>query len=134
MWSSAAVGCIEIEDQLVPKRTHHHKGIEHLIPTEAMVDKVRAAVKAREDPDFLIITHTNAVRQVSFAEAVKRGHAYAEAGADMIMAFPRTPEEARQLSKEVHKPVVFMLRSEADRPALTPRELYALGYPLMIQP
>jgi 2-methylisocitrate lyase-like PEP mutase family enzyme len=44
---------IEIEDQLVPKRAHHHKGIEHLIPSEAMVDKVRAAVEAREDPDFL---------------------------------------------------------------------------------
>jgi 2-methylisocitrate lyase-like PEP mutase family enzyme len=125
---------IEIEDQLVPKRAHHHKGIEHLIPSGAMVDKVRAAVEARQDPDFLIIACTNAVRQESFAEAVRRGNAYAEAGADMIMAFPRTPEEARQLPKEVHKPVVFMLSSAGDRPALTPQELYALGYPLVIEP
>jgi 2-methylisocitrate lyase-like PEP mutase family enzyme len=125
---------IEIEDQLVPKRAHHHKGIEHLIPSEAMVDKVRAAVEARQDPDFLIIARTNAVRQASFAEAVRRGNAYAEAGADMIMAFPRTPEEVRQLPKEVHKPVVFMLSSAGDRPALTPQELYALGYPLVIEP
>lgn len=125
---------IEIEDQLVPKRAHHHKGIEHLIPSEAMVDKVRAAVEAREDPDFLIIARTNAVRQVSFAEAVRRGNAYAEAGADMIMALPRTPEEARQLPKEVHKPVVFMLSTAGDRPALTPQELSTLGYPLIIEP
>jgi 2-methylisocitrate lyase-like PEP mutase family enzyme len=41
-----------------------------------------------------IIARTNAVRQVSFAEAVKRGNAYADAGADMIMALPRTAEEA----------------------------------------
>jgi 2-methylisocitrate lyase-like PEP mutase family enzyme len=125
---------IEIEDQLVPKRAHHHKGIEHLIPSEAMVDKVRAAVEAREDPDFLIIARTNAVRQVSFAEAVRRGNAYAEAGADMIMALPRTPEEARQLPKEVRKPVVFMLSTAGDRPALTPQELSTLGYPLIIEP
>lgn len=125
---------IEIEDQLVPKRAHHHKGIEHLIPTDAMVDKVRAAVEAREDPDFLIIARTNAVRQVSLAEAVKRGNTYADAGADMIMAFPRTLEEARQLPKEVHKPVVYMLSAVGERPPFTPRELYALGYPLIIEP
>ena len=52
----------------------------------------------------------------------------------MIMAFPRTPEEARQLPKEVHKPLVFMLSSVADRHALTPWELYALAYPFIIEP
>jgi 2-methylisocitrate lyase-like PEP mutase family enzyme len=50
------------------------------------------------------------------------------------MASPRTPEEVRQLPKEVHKPVVFMFSSAGDRPALTPQELYALGYPLVIEP
>jgi methylisocitrate lyase len=125
---------IEIEDQLVPKRAHHHKGIEHLIPTEAMADKVRAAVEAREGPDFLIIARTNAIRQVGIAEAVKRGNAYAEAGADMIMAFPRTPEEARQLPKEIQSPVVYMLSAVGERPPLAPQELYAMGYPLIIEP
>jgi methylisocitrate lyase len=124
---------IEIEDQLVPKRAHHHKGIEHLIPLEAMVDKVQAAAEAREDPDFLIIARMNAVRQVSFAEAVKRGNAYAEAGADMVMALPRTAEEARQLPKEIHKPVVYMLSLAGDRPPFTLQELYAMGYPLIIE-
>jgi 2-methylisocitrate lyase-like PEP mutase family enzyme len=124
---------IEIEDQLVPKRAHHHKGIEHLIPLEAMVDKVQAAAEAREDPDFLIIARTNAVRQVSLAEAVKRGNAYADAGADLIMALPRTAEEARQLPKEMHKPVVYMLSIAGDRPPLTLQELYAMGYPLIIE-
>jgi methylisocitrate lyase len=125
---------IELEDQLVPKRAHHHKGIEHLIPTEAMVDKVRAAVEARQDPDFLIVARTNAVRQVGFAEAVRRGNAYAEAGADMIMAFPRTPEEVRQYPREIGKPAAYMLSAVGERPPLSPAELYALGYRLIIEP
>ena len=123
---------IEIEDQLVPKRAHHHKGIDHLIPLGAMVDKVRAAVEAREDADFLIIARTSAVRQASFAEAVKRG-AYADAGADLIMALPRTAEEARQLPKAIHKPVVYMLSMAGDRPPFSLQELYAMGYPLIIE-
>jgi 2-methylisocitrate lyase-like PEP mutase family enzyme len=97
------------------------------------VDKVCAAAEAREDPDFLIIARTNAIRQVSFAEAMKRGNAYVEAGADMIMALPRTPEEARQLPKEVHKTVVYMLSAMGERPPFTPRELYGMGYPLIIE-
>jgi len=91
-------------------------------------------VEPRHDHDFLIIARTNAARQESFAEAVKRGNAFAEAGADMMMPFPRTPEEARRLPKEVHKPVVFMLSSAGDRPAFTTQELYALGYPLILEP
>jgi 2-methylisocitrate lyase-like PEP mutase family enzyme len=89
---------------------------------------------SHEDPDFLIIARTNAVHEASFAEAVRCGNAYAGAEADVIMACPRTPEEARQLPKELHKPVVFRLSSAGDRPALTPQELYALGYPPAIEP
>jgi 2-methylisocitrate lyase-like PEP mutase family enzyme len=124
---------IEIEDQLVPKRPHHHKGIDHLIPLGAMVDKGRAAVEAREDADFLIIARTNAVRQASVAEAVKRGNTYADAGADLIMALPRTAEEARQLPKAIHKPVVYILSIAGDRPPFSLQELYAMGYPLIIE-
>ncbi|HSF29430.1 MAG TPA: isocitrate lyase/PEP mutase family protein [Candidatus Tectomicrobia bacterium] len=123
----------EIEDQLVLKRAHHHKGIEHLIPTEAMLDKVHAAVEAREDDDFLIIARTNAMRRVSFAEAMKRGNALAEAGANMIMALPRSAEEARQFPKEIHKPVLYTLSIAGDRPPFTLHELYAMGFPLIIE-
>jgi 2-methylisocitrate lyase-like PEP mutase family enzyme len=57
----------------------------------------------------------------------------AEAGADMIMAFPRTPEEARQLPKKIQRPVVYMLSAIGERPPLTPQELYAIGYSLIIE-
>src|SRR5947209_3422643 len=51
----AGAAGIEIEDQLTPKHAHHHRGIDHPVSLEVMVEKVQAAVEAREDPDFLII-------------------------------------------------------------------------------
>jgi methylisocitrate lyase len=60
---AAGFCAIEIEDQLIPKRAHHHIGIEHMIPRELMVAKVQEAVRARRNPDFVIIARTNAVRQ-----------------------------------------------------------------------
>jgi len=125
---------IEIEDQLVPKRAHHHRGIEHLIPVEAMADKVRAAVDAREDPDFLIIARTNGVMQESFERAVERGRAYAEAGADIIMAIPRNLDEAKLLPKEIGAPMMMMALSVADEMNLPPSELARMGYPLIVHP
>jgi 2-methylisocitrate lyase-like PEP mutase family enzyme len=67
---------IEIEDQVLPKRAHHHVGIEHNIPASLMVEKIPAAVSARDSQDFLIIARTNAARNDSLDEAVRRGEAY----------------------------------------------------------
>src|SRR5262245_42461575 len=52
---AAGFAAIEIEDQLLPRRVEHHVGVEHLVPTEFMVEKVKAAVAARTDPDFIIV-------------------------------------------------------------------------------
>ena len=87
---SAGGAAIEIEDQVSPKRAHHHKGVEFLEPLEVMVDKVREAAAARSDPDFLIIARTGAVRNESFESAIERSLAYREAGADVLMIFPTT--------------------------------------------
>src|SRR5262245_53935997 len=59
---AAGFAAIEIEDQLLPRRVEHHVGIEHLVPTEFMVEKVKAAVAARTDPDFVIVARTNVRR------------------------------------------------------------------------
>ena len=59
MVEAAGFAGIEIEDQLLPKRAHHHIGIEHLIPMELMAAKIRGAVRARRDPKFVIIGRTN---------------------------------------------------------------------------
>ena len=57
---AAGFAAIEIEDQVLPRRVEHHVGIEHLVPTEFMVEQVKAAVAARTDPDFIIVARTNA--------------------------------------------------------------------------
>src|SRR5918911_4001243 len=69
MAEAAGFEAIEIEDQLMPKRAHHHVGIEHMIPLELMAAKVREAVAARRDPDFLIVARTNAIRASSLDDA-----------------------------------------------------------------
>ena len=81
---AAGFAAIEIEDQLLPRRVEHHVGIEHLVPTEFMVEKVKAAISARTDPDFIIVARTNARRLYGLDEALRRGEAFKKAGADML--------------------------------------------------
>lgn len=126
---AAGFCAIEIEDQLIPKRAHHHIGIEHMIPCELMVAKVREAVRARRNPEFVIIARTNAVRQTGMDDAVARGLAYREAGADMLYITPRNPDEVRQIAKKLPPPFMFSFEgSENAGAGLTQKELGELGY------
>ena len=67
---AAGFDAIEIEDQVLPRRVHHHVGVEHLVPMDFMVARIREAVAARDDPDLLIIGRTNALRPYHMASAV----------------------------------------------------------------
>ncbi|MGQ0522672.1 MAG: isocitrate lyase/PEP mutase family protein [Betaproteobacteria bacterium] len=127
---AAGFCAIEIEDQLIPKRAHHHIGVEHMIPQELMVAKIREAVRARRNIDFVIAARTNAVRQTGMDDAVARGLAYREAGADMLYIAPRSPDEAREIAKRLPPPFMFSYESSGDRAGagLSVRELGALGY------
>src|SRR5512134_833658 len=73
---AAGFQAIEIEDQLLPRRVEHHVGIEHLVPTEFMVEKIKEALAARTDPDLLIVARTNARRLQGLDEALRRGEAF----------------------------------------------------------
>ncbi|MGD9894773.1 MAG: oxaloacetate decarboxylase [Dehalococcoidia bacterium] len=129
----AGAGGVEIEDQLTPKHAHHHRGIDHPIALEAMVEKIQAAVDAREDPDFLIIARTNTIGEVNLAEGIRRAVAYAEAGADLILALPRTEEEYRALPRAVPKPLAAMTIAVGRAPLFSPAQLHDLGYPLVLE-
>jgi methylisocitrate lyase len=96
-WELEATGAaaVEFEDQVAPKRLHHHVGVEHLVSTEEMVGKIRAAAEARKDADFLIVARTGGFRHEGFEAGVARLAAYREAGADVLMAFVREAESAR---------------------------------------
>jgi 2-methylisocitrate lyase-like PEP mutase family enzyme len=128
---AAGFAAIEIEDQLLPRRVEHHVGIEHLVPTEFMVEKVKAAVAARTDPDFVIVARTNARRLSGLDEALRRGDAFKRAGADMIFVFTRNSEELRILGERLPPPLMTFAPPDgfAEFP-LKERDLAALGFRL----
>jgi 2-methylisocitrate lyase-like PEP mutase family enzyme len=136
MTEAAGFAAIEIEDQLVPKRAHHHIGIEHMIPTELMAAKVREAVAARRHPDFLIIVRTNAMRASTMDDALRRGEAYRKAGADvLLLSMARTPEQLRTIAERLGGPLMYLTaRGGLAGLGLTLRELGSLGYKIVADP
>ncbi len=131
MAEAAGFAAIEIEDQILPKRAHHHVGIEHLIEAPLMVEKVREAVATRRSPEFLIIARTNAVRDISMDEALRRGEAMKEAGADILFLTAREPEELRHIAERVPPPLMFMFLG-GTAPRIPVPELYRMGYRLFV--
>ena len=132
---AAGFAAIEIEDQILPKRAHHHVGKEHMVPSDAMEAKIRAAVEARRDPDFVIIGRTNAVRNTGLEDALRRAEAYKRAGADMLYVTGRKPEDVRFLGERLPPPLMFMAGAGGLSAAqITRAELYRLGYRLIVDP
>ena len=136
MSEAAGFAAIEIEDQLVPKRAHHHVGIEHMIPAELMAAKVREAVAARRDPDFVIIARTNAMRASTFDDALRRGEAYRKAGADvLLLSMARTAEQLRAIAERLGGPLMYLAgRGGLAGLGLTLSELGDLGYRIVADP
>src|SRR5262249_26619946 len=100
---------IEIEDQLVPKRAHHHAGIEHMIPMELMAAQGKEAVAARRNRDFLIVARTNAIRASNMDDALRRGDAYRKAGADLVLlSMAHKPEELRAIAERLGGPLMYL--------------------------
>jgi len=132
MWEFEAAGAVavELEDQVAPKRVSHHRGIEHLVPTEQMVAKIEVAVAQRRDPDFVLIARTGAVRHESFAAALERAEAYVAAGADAVMLFPQTDEQWAEAPGRVGVPLVAMTMLDVRPPA----QWGELGYAMVIDP
>jgi methylisocitrate lyase len=136
MSEAAGFAGIEIEDQLMPKRAHHHIGIEHMIPMELMAAKVATAVAARRNPDFLIIGRTNAVRASSMDDALRRGEAYRKAGADvLLLSMARTPEQLRLIGERLGGPLMHLTgRGGLAGLGMTLADLGALGYRIVADP
>jgi methylisocitrate lyase len=132
----AGAAGLHIEDQIYPKRAHYHKGIEHVVPRGEMVQKIKAALAARTDPNFLIMARTDAMRTDGYAEGIARANLYLEAGAEMVMIFPNTHEEARRAPREVKGPLAYT-NSEGNRlrrPLFSVQEFQDLGYKLSTYP
>jgi methylisocitrate lyase len=133
-FESAGVSGIHLEDQVMPKRCGHLQGKE-IIAVEEMTAKIQAACHARTDPDFLIIARVDARAPLGFDEAVKRGHAYLEAGADMI--FPEALEseaEFRSYAKELAAPLLANMTEFGKTPFFSAAQFREMGYRMVIFP
>jgi len=91
----AGADAIQIEDQVFPKRCGHFEGKE-VIPSAEMVQKIKAAVDARSDPETMIVARTDAIAVEGFNAAIDRAHAFREAGADV--GFVEAPTSAEQIA------------------------------------
>ena len=131
----AGVAGLHIEDQVWPKKCGHMEG-KQVIPMEEMVQKVHAAVDARQDPDFVIIARTDANAVTGFEDALRRGQAYREAGADVIfIEAPRSLEELRAIGQAFRgTPLIFNWAESGKTPLLPLSEIQALGFNLVIFP
>nr|BBH94993.1 carboxyvinyl-carboxyphosphonate phosphorylmutase [Thermogemmatispora argillosa] len=134
-YERAGVAGLHLEDQVWPKKCGHMEG-KQVIPMEEMVQKVRAAVEARQDPDFVIIARTDAAAVLGFEEALRRGRAYREAGADVIfIEAPRTLEELRAIVQAFPDvPLLFNWAQSGKTPPLSLREIRELGFKLVLFP
>lgn len=133
-YEAAGVAGLFIEDQVFPKRCGHMAG-KAVIPLEEMVAKIKAAIAARQDPDLVIMARTDALAVHGFDDAIRRGKAYAEAGADMIFVEAVTSEEQmRTVNREILKPTLANMIEGGKTPLKTPQELQDLGYAVVVHP
>src|SRR5439155_5995319 len=123
-----------LEDQTFPKRCGHLAGKE-LIPAAEMAGKIRAALRARSDADFLIVARTDARSVEGFKAAVARAQNYLKAGADAI--FPEaleSIEEFHELAPNVRAPLLANMTEFGRGPLLSARQLAGVGYRMVIFP
>jgi 2-methylisocitrate lyase-like PEP mutase family enzyme len=125
----AGAAAVEIEDQLAPKRAHHHKGHDHMIPLGEMVGKIEAAVEARIDPGLVVIVRTNALTHDGLDDALARAAGYEAAGADMLLVLPREPSELAAVGAATTLPLVTFTPS-----GIPAADLRAAGVTLLCDP
>lgn len=134
LFESAGVAGLFIEDQVFPKRCGHMEG-KQVIMAEEMTAKIKAAVDARKDSDFVIMARTDALAVYGLDEAIERGNRYAEAGADIIFVeAPPTIEDMRRVCKEVKAPMSANMVEGGKTPILTAKELEDIGYAIATFP
>ncbi|MBR8333865.1 methylisocitrate lyase [Burkholderia ambifaria] len=120
---NAGVAAVHLEDQVGQKRCGHRPGKE-VVPLEEMVDRVKAAVDARTDDQFVIMARTDAAAAEGIDAAIERAIAYVEAGADMI--FPeamKTLDDYRRFKAAVKVPILANLTEFGSTPLFTLDEL-----------
>lgn len=134
LFESAGAAGIHLEDQEMPKRCGHLSG-KRLVEPKVMAAKIRAAIAARTDPDFVIIARTDARDVTGFDEAVRRAQTYLAAGADGV--FPEALESAEEFAafaREIQAPLLANMTEFGRSPNLDFTDLANMGYRLVLYP
>jgi len=130
----AGAAGVLLEDQVSPKRCGHFEG-KQVIPADEMVWKLRAALDARPDSDFVIVARTDARAVEGLDAAIDRVNRYAEAGADVcFIEAPQGRQELERIPQEVKKPLLVNMLTGGVTPILPVDELGRLGYKIVVCP
>jgi methylisocitrate lyase len=123
-----------LEDQVWPKRCGHMKG-KQVIALDEQLKKLRAAVDAKGRDDFFIVGRTDSRQALGLAEAIKRGVAFKESGADAVfIEAPESKEEMKEIARQVPGPLVANMLERGVTPLMGPKELKDLGFDLIVWP
>lgn len=128
----AGADCIQLEDQVAPKRCGHFSG-KAVISTEEAVSKIKAAADARRDADLLIMARTDAAAVQGFEAALERAEKFAEAGADILFVEAvATEAEIRALPQRLRTPQLMNMVIGGKTPIFSARELGELGFSIVL--
>lgn len=130
----AGAAAMFLEDQLFPKRCGHMEG-KAVVDVGEMTGKIKAAVDARMDEDFIIMARTDALAPLGIDAAIERANLYREAGADMIFVeAPPSIEAMRRITREVNAPTMANNVEGGKSPLLSAKELEEIGYDVVAFP
>ena len=132
-YERAGVAAVHIEDQVMPKRCGHLSG-KTLVPCIEMESKIKAAVDARIDADFMIIARTDAIGVDGFDAAMERAARYRDAGADMLFVEAPGPAQLPLIQPKLATPLLYNMASSGKTPFLGREEIERLGFKLIIYP
>jgi 2,3-dimethylmalate lyase len=134
LFEKAGVASLFIEDQAFPKRCGHMDG-KHVIPAKEMVVKIKAALDARKDDDFMIMARTDAIAVNGIEDALDRAHKYTEAGADIIfIEAPENLEQLKRIPKELSVPTMANMIPGGKTPIMPAKDLEEMGYAFVVYP
>jgi 2-methylisocitrate lyase-like PEP mutase family enzyme len=133
-YERAGAAGIQLEDQEFPKKCGHTPG-RKVIALDDMVKKIKVAAETREDPNFQIVARTDARTSLGLDEALRRGEAFAKAGADVLfIESPETVEELETIARTFDTPLLVNIVEGGRTPQLAPAELQKLGFSIAIYP
>lgn len=134
-YEAAGVAAMHIEDQVTPKRCGHMTG-KQVVPAEVMIDKVRAALAARQDPDLVLIARTDAAAVEGIDAAIDRALRYREAGADMLFLDALSSQEdiEKAATALAAEQVLFSWGEGGLTPPTTLGQLRGWGFSVVIFP